>query len=87
MSILDVYDEIIRIGNTAPNSLMELSFFSHAKNEGPILVNSYDDGIYGVHDEYRRMSYVIDLPAPARDPDDKDARHDKDFREPTLPPR
>jgi hypothetical protein len=42
MSIMDVYHYVEQIGKKDPGTLVELSIFSHALYEGPILVNSYD---------------------------------------------
>ena len=63
MSITDVYQYVSDLGTTQPGSLVELSFFSHALWNGPILVNSYDNS----------------GSATIRDPNDKDGRFSKDF--------
>lgn len=69
MSITDLYDEVRRIGEAEPSSLCEVSIFSHAYYQGPILVNSND-----------RLS-ITGSPGGLglRDPNDKDARAGKDF--------
>ena len=69
MSITDVYAHVREIGRTEPGSLAELSILSHGWVGGPILVNS-DDGLGTGTDD--------------RDPDDKDARTEKDFVAPTM---
>src|SRR6266511_548523 len=68
MSITDVYDYVRRLGRGekdvgSAGTLIELSFFSHGHHEGSILVNSND---------LKKKEF-------ARDPDDKDPRHQKDF--------
>jgi hypothetical protein len=77
MSILHVYETVQKIGANEPNTLFELSFFSHGWMGGPILVNSSDNGIFGPEDKF------LLVPDGARDPDDMDPRT-KDFREPTM---
>jgi hypothetical protein len=84
MSILDVYKAVQKVGANAPNTLVELSFFSHAWMGGPILVNSYDDGIMQVTISGQRGPALIALPPTARDPDDMDPRASKDFIAPTM---
>lgn len=69
MSITDVYEHVRQLGRTEPGSVAELSFLSHGWVGGPILVNSFDGAGAGVD---------------ARDPNDKDARTDKDFIDPTM---
>lgn len=69
MSVVDVYDYIRKLGKNDPGSVVELSFFSHGYYGGPILVNSNDNSGAGT---------------VARDPDDKDARTDKDFSAPNM---
>lgn len=69
MSILDVYKAVQKIGVDAPNTLAELSFFSHGYFGGPILVNSDDRS---------------DAALSGRDPDDMDGRVSKDFISPTM---
>lgn len=88
MSIRDVYDAVVRTGAEFPNTLHEFSIFSHAYDDGPILVNSYDDrdvalpARFGVVAEgYRRLQ------GTERNPDDKDGRAQYDFVAPTLPPK
>lgn len=63
MSIMDIYKYIQEIGEREPQTIMELSFFSHGWMGGPILVNSRDRS-QNPH---------------ARDPNDKDPRTNKDF--------
>ncbi len=46
MSIIDIYELIAKIGAENPKTLLELSFFSHGYQKGPILANSYDERIY-----------------------------------------
>ena len=70
MSIVDVYR---LIENQEPRSVFELSIFAHAWEQGPVLVDSYDDEKY--KDPSGGTVYITD---GARDPDDKDARL-KDF--------
>jgi hypothetical protein len=70
MSITDLYRAVQDVGNAndTKGTLVEVSVFSHGFWQGPILVDS-DDG----------------QPSdPARDPDDKDARVDKDFKPPNM---
>jgi hypothetical protein len=71
MSIIDIYNAVRQIGINTPNTLVELSFFSHSWMGGPILVNSFDDG-------------NLTLRGAMRDPDDKDPRASKDFIPPTM---
>ncbi|MES1240950.1 MAG: hypothetical protein ABUT39_04965 [Acidobacteriota bacterium] len=85
VSAQDIYKAIRNIGRSAPNTLIEVSVFSHGWMGGPILVNSFDDGIAttmvaGVGP----VSFV--LPSAARDPDDMDPRGAKDFIAPTMDP-
>ena len=70
MSILDIYNAVQEIGADAPNTLSELSFFSHAWMGGPILVNSFEDQAF--------------KNTPIRDPDDRDPRVHKDFEDPNM---
>jgi hypothetical protein len=69
ISITDVYNHVQQLGRTEPGKLAELSILSHGWIEGPILVNSFDN---------------TGSQTGARDPDDKDARRDKDFEPPTM---
>lgn len=88
MSIRDVYDAIIRIGTDAPNTLEEFSIFSHSYDEGPILVNSYNDRQVWVPERLRLSPTVGEyrhLQGTERNPDDKDCRAQFDFVAPTLP--
>jgi hypothetical protein len=76
MSIVDVYDFVEDIGaGDDHHSLYELSVFSHAYVDGPIVVNSRDDQERTNPDGTRTH-----LTGNERDPDDKDARAGKDFR-------
>ena len=84
MSILDIYKAIQQIGKTTPKTLVELSFFSHAWMGGPILVNSFDDGIMNLIVPAATSPSRFRLPSGARDPDDLDPRADKDFIAPTM---
>jgi hypothetical protein len=68
LSILDIYQYIQEIGINAPQSIIELSFFTHGWMGGPVLVNSYDTQPH----------------SDARDPNDKDGRRFKDFRSPNM---
>lgn len=68
MSVTDVYDYVLGLGTSAPGSLVEMSFFGHGWQGGPILVNSFD----GQPND------------PARDPNDKDPRVWKDFEPPQM---
>ncbi|MFB7494520.1 hypothetical protein ACFC09_07395 [Streptomyces sp. NPDC056161] len=86
MSVTDVYAAVRTIGARAPGTLMELSFVSHGFYGGPVLVNSYDDGIA------ERPSTVpggrpvlVQMGSMARDPDDKDPRA-KDFHAANMEP-
>lgn len=68
MSITDFYEVLRTIGKNEPGTLLEASVFSHGWWGGPILVDSFD-------------------PNPgsaARDPNDKDARGNKDFNAPNM---
>jgi hypothetical protein len=71
MSVLDIYRAISAIGLREAGTLEEVSVFSHAYVEGPILVNS--DDLYS--------ALRPDLPDAKRlrDPQDYDARAAKDF--------
>ncbi|HET6992496.1 MAG TPA: hypothetical protein VFJ43_14275, partial [Bacteroidia bacterium] len=42
MTILEVYKRILKIGESSPGQLMELSFFSDANEKGPQLLNYHD---------------------------------------------
>lgn len=68
MSITDLYATARKIGEVEPATLVEVSIFSHAFQEGPILVNS-DDHLRSDS----TMGTII------RDPNDKDGRAGKDF--------
>jgi hypothetical protein len=88
LSILDIYDAVRKIGENSPSSLFELSFFSHAHFDGPVLVNSYDDRILTPAISRVGGLYVLqgnrNLPSTQRDPDDKDPRQAFDFIAPTM---
>lgn len=68
ISITDVYNYIINIGSSEPETVSELSILGHGWIGGPILVNSYERDEF----KYGGAKYRI------RDPWDKDGRH-KDF--------
>lgn len=70
MSITDLYSAVKAIGQNKAmmGGLIEVSVFSHAFVDGPILVNS-NDGMKA---------------QAARDADDKDARANKDFTAPNM---
>jgi hypothetical protein len=84
MSILDVYRTVQQVGVDAPGTLAELSIFSHAFMGGPILVNSFDDGIVNLTLSFLGGTFPFSLPSGARDPDDMDPRAAKDFVAPTM---
>jgi len=84
MSIVDIYREVSGIGASSPGTLFELSFFSHAWMGGPILVNSYDDGVMHFPPPISSLVGPFSLPSTMRDPDDKDPRSAKDFIAPTM---
>jgi hypothetical protein len=72
LSITDIYKRVEAMG--APKSkeagtLYELSIFSHGTYEGPVLVNSFQDGAIGTG---------------RNSPMDKDGRYKKDFVPPTM---
>ncbi|MGA5356846.1 hypothetical protein [Streptomyces purpurascens] len=81
MSATDIYAAVRNIGIRAPGTLMELSFFSHGYANGPVLVNSVDDG------QLERLNPRGQLEAEPlgmrRDPDDRDPRT-KDFHEANM---
>jgi hypothetical protein len=83
MSITDVYKRIIDIGKSDPGSISEVSIFSHAFYEGPILVNSNDDGYVSARGLTGRVERVA-IPPGMRDPDDKDGRSFKEFVSPNM---
>jgi hypothetical protein len=62
MSIVDVYKAVREIGKSQPNTLFELSLFSHAYMRGPILVNSGGGRRRSSDDKDPRM-YDFDPPA------------------------
>jgi hypothetical protein len=82
MSILNIYKAVQSVGVNAPNTLLELSFFSHAYMGGPILVNSFEDGYVDV--PLAGVMIPVPLPSAARDPDDMDPRGSKDFIPPIM---
>jgi hypothetical protein len=89
MSITDIYDAVVKIGEDSPSTLEEFSIFSHAYLEGPILVNSYDDRRVRMPERLRLSSSdgeFRNIQGSERDPDDKDCRAQLDFVAPTMPP-
>jgi hypothetical protein len=77
MSITDVYESVFLIGDRSPETLCELSFFSHAYSDGPTLVNSYEY-LRPVYKGGRlREAYAHEM--NARDSFDRDPRGAKDF--------
>lgn len=69
----DIYDVVREIGRSAPGTLLELSFFGHGYEFGPVLYNSRDDSkvtlsVFG----------EVAISSMFRDPDDFDPRP-KDF--------
>ena len=84
MSILDIYKAVQRVGINAPNTLAELSIFSHGWMGGPILVNSFDDNRVNLIIPPSSVPLPFPLPSGARDPDDMDPRASKDFIPPTM---
>jgi hypothetical protein len=88
MSVTDIYDTIVSLGRDTPNTLEEVSIFSHAYLEGPILVNSYDDRRVRMPERLRLSSSdgeFRNIQGSERDPDDKDCRAQLDFVAPTMP--
>ncbi|KAA3617300.1 MAG: hypothetical protein D8M58_03050 [Calditrichaeota bacterium] len=86
LSIKNVYDFVSDIGMNDPNTLDELSFFSHAWMGGPIFVNSFNDRstVYTGTPGTSPPPSQIDISDPnKRDPDDKDGRAN-DFSSPTM---
>lgn len=73
MSIVDVYRFVEDQAKDNSKSVHELSVFAHAWDQGPVLVDSYDNGHY--KDDAGNVVWIKDN---SRDPDDKDARL-KDF--------
>jgi hypothetical protein len=84
MSITDIYEAVQKVGINAPNTLVELSFFSHSWMGGPILVNSFDDGSFTINLPPFSTPISLPLPGGMRDPDDMDPRASKDFVPPTM---
>jgi hypothetical protein len=70
MSILDIYRAAQKVGVDAPNTLAELSIFSHGWMGGPILVNSFDDGVVNFIIPLLSVPLRFPLASGARDPDD-----------------
>jgi hypothetical protein len=68
LSITDVYAHLRKVGQEKPGTVIHLSFLGHGWQEGPVLVNTYEDD----------PSYA------RRDPDDKDGRSWKDFISPNM---
>lgn len=88
MSITDVYDAIVELGEESPNTLEEFSVFSHGYLEGPILVNSYDDRRVRVPERFELSPSDAEFrnsQGSERDPDNKDCRSQLDFIAPTMP--
>jgi len=83
MSVTDVYAAVRTIGASNPGELFELSFFSHAWHGGPILLNSYDDGVVTGPPAAPGGPPTVTAVGAARDPDDKDPRP-KDFLPPNM---
>src|SRR5918994_3373013 len=84
MSVLDIYRAVQKVGVDAPNTLAELSIFSHGWLGGPILVNSDDDGMATFIGPLSSAPPLrFRLPSGARDPDDMDPRP-TDFTPPTM---
>ncbi len=86
LSITHLYDLISDIGKNDPNTLKELSIFSHSWMGGAIMVNSYDDRstTYTGAPGTQPPAAMIDIVDPKkRDPDDKDGRT-IDFSSPTM---
>lgn len=84
ISILDIYKEVQNVGINHPGTLMELSFFSHAWMGGPLLVNSFDDGVFNFQVPGTTVNIPFSLPVGIRDPDDFDPRGRKDFSPPNM---
>jgi hypothetical protein len=83
MSAPHLYSVIQKIGKDNPSTLVEFSIFSHGWMGGPILVNSYDDGVFTISvPPAPPVSFA--LPSASRDPDDCDPRAPKDFSPPTM---
>ena len=70
LSIKSLYTWIEKLGRTKASmgTVFELSVFSHATYEGPVLLNTYEHPRFG----------------PGRDPDDNDGRYQWDFRPPHM---
>jgi hypothetical protein len=83
MSAVDVYAAVRSVGSSDPGTLRELSYFSHAWHGGPILVNSFDDGLVAGPPSVPGGPPTLLPVGAARDPDDKDPRA-KDFTPPTM---
>ena len=84
LSVTNIYQAVQQVGVNAANTLVELSFFSHAWMGGPILVNSFDDGAVTLAMPPLLAPTPFALPSGQRDPDDKDPRAAKDFIAPTM---
>jgi hypothetical protein len=86
LSITHIYDAISDIGTSKPNTLQEFSLYSHSWEEGPVLVNSFDDRstkYTGAPGTLPPPSQIDITDVNQRDPDDKDCRT-KDFSSPTM---
>ncbi|MFD6699389.1 MULTISPECIES: hypothetical protein [unclassified Microbacterium] len=86
MSITDLYAAVRDIGQNAPGTLQEVSFFGHGWMGGLILVNSFDDRspIIPVPSTGGAPTTITATLGPTqRDPNDKDSRGEYDFVAPT----
>jgi len=71
ISKYDIYSLIEEIGKNNPGTLVEVSIYSHAYFDGPILVNSQrNDGVYTDPID----GSLIDVPTLGKDPNDYDMR-------------
>lgn len=87
MSILNIYEQVQKIGLDDPGTLIELSFFSHGWMGGPILVNSFDNRsqeVVTTNPDGTTSSRIITIGGTTRDPDDMDPRGQYDFTAPTM---
>jgi hypothetical protein len=86
MSVTDVYAAVREVGQNAPGTLHELSFFGHGWMGGLILVNSWDNRTPVVPVPATGgapTTVAVTLGPTQRDPDDKDSRIAYDFVAPT----
>jgi hypothetical protein len=72
ISILHVYDYIASLGVEAPQTLLQMNYFSHSWTDGPILLDTNE-----------RVEYKNSSCKGVRDPGDKDPRC-KDFSEENI---